>query len=467
MVAFTRSRPYHSKGLKAFALVSIAVLTTNIAPVFAKDDSTAFVGVNVVTMTDDQPLINQTVIVKNRHIQSIGPRNTIKVPTSAKSIMADGNWLMPGLIDTHVHLLNIRKNLDLFIANGVTSVRTLDGRKVYLRWTDDIVKGRRLGPDLLTTGPILDSVVLEDGKKYQVDTAEQARAEVRRQWVEGFRSIKPYTGLTAAAYQAAIAEAQKLGMYVTGHVPDSVGLEGVIAAGQKEIAHTEGLRSAFIANYDPQKMFALYSLDRARIQPVADLLKKSDVAVVTSLSTLQLLYDDTSDIDAVLNRPEIAYQPDYATAMMKAPDYPYANRLPAHYLADVVLPFYKSTIRALEDAKVPLLMGTDSGGIPSLVPDWGTHNELELLVGAGLSPYEALKTATVTPSQIIPGLSDRGIVRVGARADLILLVADPLTKVQNTRSIIGVMANGQWIDGPTREAMIAAAKAAIAKAQPE
>jgi imidazolonepropionase-like amidohydrolase len=467
MRALEYPRTFHFKDIVACAALSILVFTNNLSSAFAKNNSIAFVGVNVVPMTDDQILLDQTVIVKAGHIKSMGPRNSVKVPVSAEVITGDGGWLMPGLIDTHVHPLNIRENLDLFVANGVTSVRTLDGRPSYLRWANDIVKGKRLGPTLLTTGTIIDSVVDDGGKEYKIDTAKEARTEVRRQWAAGFRSVKLYTNLSAAAYRSAVAEAQKLGMYVTGHVPDSVGLEGVIAAGQKEIAHVEELRSAFIAGYDPQKMFSLYPLDRTRIQPVAELLRKNNVAIVTSLSTLQLLYDDTYDIKAVLTRPEIAYQPDYATAMMQATDYPYANRLPAKYLSDVVLPFYKVTIRALENAKVPLLMGTDSGGIPSLVPGWTTHNELELLVDAGLSPYEALKTATVTPSQIIPGLGDRGVVRVGARADLILINGNPLIKVGNTRSIVGVMANGRWIDDIKRQKMIAVAKATISKENPD
>lgn len=468
MAALKSRRSFYFGRVIVFTAVSIAVLSGNMTYAYAKDDSTAFVGVNVVTMTDDQILPDQTIIVKAGRIEAIGPRSSVTVPASAKIITSDGRWLMPGLIDTHVHLLNIREDLDLFVANGVTSIRALDGRPIYLRWANDIAKGKRLGPTFLTTGPIITNMN-DDGKiqRQRFDTAEQARAEVKRQWVAGYRSIKPYTDINAITYKSAVAEAQKLGMYVTGHVPDSVGLEGVIAAGQKEIAHTEELRSALIANYDPQKMFALYPLDRARIEPVVDLLKKNNVAVVTSLSTLQVMYDATLDIKSVLQRPEIAYQPDYATAMMQAPDYSYANRLPARYLGDVVLPFYKTVIRALEDAKVPLLMGTDSGGIPSVVPGWGTHNELELLVDAGLSPYEALKTATVTPSHIIPGLGDRGVVRVGARADLVLLSDNPFTKVNNTRSIIGVMANGQWIDDAKRKAILAAAKVVISKTKPE
>jgi imidazolonepropionase-like amidohydrolase len=459
--------PFFKKLFTRVATIFL-LLATSVTPVFAKTDTTAFVGVNVVPMTDDKVLLDQTVIVKAGSIKAMGPRGEVAIPANTKIIKSDGSWLMPGLIDTHVHLLNIREDLDLFVANGVTSIRALDGRAIYLKWANDITKGKRLGPTFLTTGPMITNMN-DDGKiqRRQFTTAEQARAEVKRQWVAGYRSIKPYTDINAVTYKSAVAEAQKLGMYVTGHVPDSVGLEGVIAAGQKEIAHTEELRSALIANYDPQKMFALYPLDRARIQPVVDLLKKNNVAVVTSLSTLQVMYDATLDIKSVLQRPEIAYQPDYATAMMQAPDYSYANRLPARYLGDVVLPFYKTVIRALEDAKVPLLMGTDSGGIPSVVPGWGTHNELDLLVEAGLSPYEALKTATVTPSQIIPGLGDRGVVRVGARADLILLSANPFTKVSNTRSIIGVMVNGQWIDDAKRKAMLAAAKVVISKTKPE
>jgi imidazolonepropionase-like amidohydrolase len=446
--------------------VSILMLTAGITAAFAKADTTAFVGVNVVPMTDDQVLLDQTVIVKAGRIEALGPRNSVKVPASAKIIASNGGWLMPGLIDTHVHLQDIREFLDLFVANGVTSVRSLDGRPIYLRWANDIAKGKRLGPALLTTGPIIDNSVTDGDKEYRFDTAEKARAEVKRQWGAGFRSIKLYTDLNAAAYQAAISEAQKLGMYVTGHVPDSVGVEGVVAAGQKEIAHVEELRIAFIKNYDPKKMFSLWPMDVSRIEPVTALLKKNNVAVVTSLSTLQALYDQTSDMKAVLNRPEIQYQPDFVTAMMQAPDYDYAHRLPAQYLSDIVLPHFKATIRALKNANVPLLMGTDSGGLPGIVPGWGSHKELELLVDAGLSPYEALKTATVTPAQIIPGLSDRGFVRVGARADLILINDNPLIKVSNTRSIVGVMANGQWIDDQKRQAMLATAKATISKIKP-
>jgi imidazolonepropionase-like amidohydrolase len=467
MAALTRSRSHHFKGLTALALMSITVLATNSAPAFAKDDRTAFVGVNVVTMTNDQVLLDQTVIVKAHQIEVMGPRSTVTVPDSANIIKGDGSWLMPGIIDTHVHLYAIREFLGLFVGNGVTTIRTLDGRPDYLKWANDIAKGKRLGPALLTTGPIIDDSVMDGQVEYRFDTAEKMRVEVRREWKVGYRSVKFYTGLNAEAYQAGVAEAQKLGMYVTGHVPDSVGLDGVVAAGQKEIAHVEELRSAFIKDYNPKKMFSLWPLDRSRIQPVAELLKKNKVAVVTSLSTLQALYDQTSDMKAVLNRPEIAYQPEFATAMMRAPDYDYAHRLPAQYLSDVVLPFYKATIRKLERAGVPLLMGTDSGGLPGFVPGWTSHNELELLVDAGLSPYEALKTATVTPAQVIPGLADRGTVRVGSRADLILIGGNPLIRIGNTRSIIGVMANGQWIDDHKRKGILAAAKTAIAAVRPE
>lgn len=451
------------KALASWVSASILMLVISLTAACAKPDTTAFVGVNVVTMTDDQVLQDQTVIVKAGRIEAIGPRNTVAVPGSANVIKADGQWLMPGLIDTHVHLYQFRPFLDLFVANGVTTVRALDGNPAYLQWANDIARCKRLGPDLLTTGPILHDVVKEGDKEYRFDTAEKMQAEIKRQWKAGYRAVKFYTDVNAEAYKAGVAEAQKLGMYVTGHVPDSVGIEGVVAAGQKEIAHVEELRIAFIKDYDPKRMFSLYPMDRSRIQPVADLLKKNGVAVVTSLTTLQALYDQTSNMKAVLARPEIAYQPEFATAMMRAPDYDYSHRLPATYLSDVVLPFYKATIRALEDAKVPLMLGTDSGGLPGFVPGWTSHQELELLVGAGLSPYEALKSATVTPAQVIPGLGDRGTVRVGARADLILIGGNPLIKISNTRSIIGVMANGQWIDDIKRQKMLTAAKATINK----
>jgi imidazolonepropionase-like amidohydrolase len=457
------SRSYVLKALAASIAASILVLTTSLTAAYAKSDTTAFVGVNVVPMTDDQVLQDQTVIVKAGRIEAIGPRSAVTVPGSAKVIQADGQWLMPGLIDTHVHFSQFRAFLDLFVANGVTTVRALDGHPVYLQWAKDIAKGKRLGPDLHTTGPTINNVIMDGNEEYRFDTAEKARAEVRRQWEGGFRSVKLYTELNAEAYKAAITEAQKLGMYVTGHVPDSVGVEGVVAAGQKEIAHVEELRIAFIKDYDPKKLFSLWTMDQNRLQPVADLLKKNGVAVVTSLTTLQAMYDQTSDMKSVLARPEIAYQPEFVTAMMQAPDYFYASRLPAAYLADVILPFYKTAIRTLNDAKVPLLMGTDSGGLPGFVPGWTSHHELELLVDAGLSPYDALKTATVTPAQIIPGLGDRGVVRVGARADLILIGANPLAKIGNTRAIVGVMANGKWMDDSKRQKMLATAKKVLRK----
>jgi imidazolonepropionase-like amidohydrolase len=443
------------------AVSSCASGTKSYSP--SSSDVTAFVGVDVVQMTDDQVLTDQTVLIRAGIVEAIGPRTEVAVPASAKSIDGNGSWLMPGIIDTHVHLANIRESLDLFLANGVTTVRDLDGQNNYLEWADDIAKGKRLGPSLLDTGPILNDSVMDGKVEYQFDTAEKTRAEVQREWKVGYRSVKLYTDLNADAYKGAIEEAQKLGMYVTGHVPDSVGVEGVVAAGQKEIAHVEELRSAFIKDYDPKEMFSLWPMDRTRIKPVADLLAKNKVAVITSLSTLQHLYDQTSDIQTVLNRPEIAYQPGFATELMQTPDYYYSNRLPAKYLAEVVLPFYQSTIRELEDTKVPLLMGTDSGGIPALVWGWQAHRELQLLVDSGLTPYEALKSATITPSQVIPGLEDRGIVRVGARADLLLLKGNPLTKIGNTQSIVGVMTNGQWIDDQERTKMLDTAKAKTSK----
>ena len=218
---------------------------------------TAFVHVNLVPMTREAILTDQTVLIQGEHIISAGPSNTIQIPDNANIIPGDGAYLMPGLADMHMHLHDNWftdiwpvSPFKLFLANGVTTIRCfgpLGKRSKYaLNLREDIDQGRLAGPRIFTCGKIL-----------YINLKHPERMVIKQKY-QGFDFIKPYSYLTAEAFHEVMATAKRIKIYVAGHIPFQVGLDGIIAAGMDEIAHVEELLWEFV-NFDRSR-----SLDNAK-----------------------------------------------------------------------------------------------------------------------------------------------------------------------------------------------------------
>lgn len=402
-----------------------------------------FVNVHLVPMTDEIVLGDRTVWVRDGRIAAIGIRAPTAGSEEARTIDGRGGYLMPGLADLHVHMDGDPLALALFIANGVTSVREMSGTPRTLEWARAAAESGILAPTIYTTGPILGSREASATERV-INTAAEGRAEVARQYDQGFRLVKPYTFLPAEAYRAIIDDARARGMYSVGHVPYSVGIDGVIAAGQDEIAHIHSLHQDFFAGFDPDHVFDTYEIDERRTAEIAAALAAAGIRVCVTLAVDQALLD-AKDPDAYLRRPQQAYAPPSEAAYMRSARWEFKSLWPRSYLRETYLPWLYRLTRALHEAGVQLVLGTDSG-VPGLIHGFTTHEELRLLVEAGLTPYEALLTGTRHAAAAAGASGQWGTIEVGARADLILVEGDPLQDIANAARIVGVTKAGQWLD---------------------
>ncbi|MGE0581342.1 MAG: amidohydrolase family protein [Steroidobacteraceae bacterium] len=398
---------------------------------------TAIVNVHVLTMQSAEVLPGQTVLVKDGRIEAFGPSGSLRPRPGVRVIDGHGGFLMPGLADMHVHSDGDPMSLLLFLANGVTTVRQMSGLPVYLEWAREAAAGKRLAPDIYSTGPIL--VEKRTPQANQPDMATQVRA----QYAAGYRAIKPYTFLSADDYREAVATARRLGMYVVGHIPYSVGTAGIIAAGQDEVAHVHSFHPDYFRDFDPAQVFREYAVDEEFGEHVAPQLRKAGIAVTTTLVVNQALAD-AQDLEAYASRPEMAYESRAALALMRSPGWTFNKLWPHDYLTRVYLPHMFRLTHTLQRAGVVLVLGTDSG-VPGLLHGFSTHRELQLLVQAGLSPYEALQAGTRNAAAVA-GARDWGAIERGRRADLLLLRDNPLERIGNTQHIEGVMKRGRWLD---------------------
>lgn len=426
-------------------------------------------------MDRERVLVDQTVIVRGDRIAAIGPRATTPVPPDAMRIDARGRFLMPGLGDMHVHL-NSRTYLDLLVANGVTFVRNMWGSPAQLVWRARIEEGALLGPHIFTAGPIMDgSPPIWDGALV-VSTPAEADAAVARQKVAGYDFLKVYNRLSPAAYDAIVAAARKLHMRVIGHVPDEVGLAHALASGQDSIEHLTGYIQAIQRADSPFRTGkqgwggdyrgAEFG-DEHAIAGVAQDTRRAGawncVTLVVS-GTLEKIFagTDLSDTAGL----------DYMPAMMRGMWAHLAARSreirrgfdpERRTQSDERLrrghELHLELVRALHEAGAPILAGTDFPN-PYVVPGFSLHDELDDLVAAGLSPYQALRAATVDPARFLG--ADFGTIEVGKRADLLLLDANPLENVDATRKLAGVLVGGRWHPAGELASRLAEVKARMA-----
>jgi imidazolonepropionase-like amidohydrolase len=401
---------------------------------------TAIVNVNVLTMRSADVLPRQTVLVKAGRIAAIGSAGRLLPEPGMRIVDGNGGYLLPGLADMHVHSQGNPMSLLLFLANGVTTVRQMSGLPVYIEWAQRAAAGEILAPDLYSTGPILGEARAPEGA---AANPEGLAALVQAQHAAGYRAIKPYTYLSAPDYRAALTTAKRLGMYAVGHVPYSVGTVGAIEAGQDEVAHVHSFHQDYFRDFDPAHVFREYAVDEAFGERAAPLLRRAGTAVTTTLIVDQALAD-AQDVDAYIGRPEMAFETPGAAALMRSTEWTFRRLWPRDYLTRVYLPHLFRLTRTLGQNGVLLVLGTDSG-VTGMLHGFSAHRELQLLVQAGLSPYEALLTATRNAAAAA-GSEDWGAIEPGRRADLLLLRDNPLENIGNTRRIAGVMKRGRWLD---------------------
>lgn len=414
----------------------------------------AFVGVHVVPMTDQAVLEDHTVVVRGSVIEAIGPRAGTTVPPDAFVVEGRGRYLMPGLADMHVHLTsgsfaNLRNDFQLWLANGVTTLRVMWGSTGILAERDRIASGEVEGPTLLVASPGIDGPGgTWEASTPTVATAEEARARVEAHAGAGYDFIKVYNELDRAQYAAITVEAGAQAIPVVGHVPSRVGMQSVQDARQMTVEHSLGLK---YAASDP---FTGGTLDEPR---VAELVGRSAVLGVAHTPTISVMALSESRASAIRAGPEVRR---VSPAMRDFFVTGFHHGLPDD-VADREARNGRDMIRAIHDGGARLLVGTDAG-FGWILPGYSIHDELASFVAAGLSPRAALTAATSGAARAMRREGEFGRITVGARADLVLLARNPLDDVGALRESSGTMVRGRWLSRGTLSDRLDAIEASYA-----
>ena len=408
-------------------------------------------------------------------IAAAGPKR--KVSINSATIDGTGKYLIPGLWDMHGHVSD-RESGPLYVLNGVTGVRQIMGHSQSYAWRHQKIEATPIMPRMYLGSTLIDGKPAHVPGSIEISSAGEARAAVRTVKRSGAEFLKVYSKVPAPAYAALMDEAQKLGVRVEGHVPDAVSWFTVAVVGkQRSIEHLWGLPRWVASNAEDlsQRTAQFYesvtwggTLTAEQQKRTIDLQNeaydKYDPSRFSALlghlarnrvwqsPTLIVWETRIRETDAkTLADPRLEYLPQWMRDFWPWKVANDGNEKPAaRALSERRHRFNLDRLGEMHAAGVPILAGTDSP-LPYILPGWSLHEEMELLVQAGLKPMEALQAATSNAGKFI-GREDIGRVRVGALADLVILTADPQRNIANTREIDTVIIAGRSIDRSGRKA---------------
>jgi imidazolonepropionase-like amidohydrolase len=456
----------------------------------------AFTHVTVVEVRSGQLLRDQTVIVEGNRIREVAHSGAVRIPSGALVVDAIGKFLIPGLWDMHTHVLETshdssseellglndrERAFRLLIANGVTGISDMYTRlplSTVALIRQQTAKGTLLGPRIVATGLLVDGDPPMFPGSIVVRSAQEAREAVRRLKRGDADFVKVYSRLSRDAYFGIAEGSIVVSIPFVGHVPESITPQEASEAGQASIEHIYRFDETCYpdAAEDHKRYQELGSdsgLSPAEKQKRRDALKGAWLAKINTAycaPVFQHLAEKRTWVVPTLvdNRANAHFDDDdfkrdprlkYLWREEKTWDakhYPflleYAEIRRDHRLRQFEIEL--NMVRALHGAGVPLLAGTDSGS-PYVYPGFNLHNELQLFVTCGLTPVEALQTATLNPAIFLGRTADLGTIEAGKLADLVLLDANPLDDIANTQKIRAAVVNGRYVDRAALDALLA------------
>jgi hypothetical protein len=430
--------PIHVRRLAPLAACVAALSVLGTGSARPTHRAVAFTHVSVLPMDTDRVMRDQTVITRDDRIVFAGPAASARVPDEATVVDGRGSYLMPGLTDMHVHVHEPEELLSDLVW-GVTTVASYSGNQQTLRWRHAVDDGTMVGPTIYTTAPIIDGVPPINSTHIEVATPAEAKTVVDFEKDAGYDFVKVYNNVSPAVYHAILTEAKARDIIVAGHIARQVGAEESLRAGQKVIAHAE----EFYFTYFRTKP------DTAKVPAIVAATKAADAWVVAMLSSTPDILGLVANIDSAMTFPEARYLPPAIFEAYRPANNGYVHRPdPVAFVARnrVMGAFLPMFVKALSDARVNLLVGTDATSLN--FPGWAVHVEIRDLVNAGLSPFQALVVATRNAGTFVSESVRRsdhfGVVKAGMRADLILLAANPVADIANLDSLRGVEVRGVW-----------------------
>jgi hypothetical protein len=445
-------------------LIDTAVGKAGIAQDVPDRTPIAIRNVNVLTMETEEILAGQTIIIVDGKIAWTGRDDDAEIPDGAR-VIAGNYYVIPGLAEMHAHIPSVRQGeqymhdvLVMYLSQGITTIRGMLGEPAHLDLRDKTRDGDLPGPRIFTSGPSFNAGSATD--------PETVRKMVREQAEAGYDLLKLHPGITLENFDALADEAQKYGLEFSGHISYEVGLVRSLEAGQGSIDHLDRYMeylSGDAANRpDPNIIYFGYDLandaDASLIDEAARLTAEAGVWNVPTNTLLVNVFDPRYAPDDMRQWPGMEYLP----AQMIEGWAGYVSRLRSQddYDPEQARRFLNLRNRltlALHRHDAGLLLGADAPQIFN-PPGFAAHRELVLLVEAGLTPFEALKTATVNVGRYLGEESETGMVKEGFRADLLLLRQNPLEVIHFGDQIAGVIAAGRYYDSEQLQEMLKAVR---------
>jgi hypothetical protein len=452
--------------------------------------SLVFRRVTIIDGTGASARGDMTLVITGNRIKRIGKEGTVAIPDGAQVIDASGKYIVPGLWDMHVHKVDDAGLVaPLFVANGITSVRDMHGNLGLIqRYRKQILEGKLTGPRIFAAGPVVDGPKPTWPNSIPVANAADGRQAVGTLKARGADFIKVYDLIPRDGYLALAAEAKLQGVTFAGHVPVSVSAAEASDAGQRSIEHLlgvpeacssreEGLRkelAQILAGPQPRAALSEWFLKRVKDLVIyydeakaralyARFVRNGTVQVPTLVALRALAY-------AGERRPSdsayLKYLRPFERLVAKNPKLDFRLKgLTAQDVANLKEYYYKQIemVRDMHRAGVEVLAGSDSSALFNIYPGFSLHEELSLLVEAGLTPMEALQSATRNPARFFGLLDTVGTIEEGKIADLLMLNADPLKDITNTSKIDSLVLNGRLLDRKALDELLGVAEAAANK----
>ena len=409
-----------------------------------------FHSVNVIPMDKERVLSNQDVVVKDGKIVAIGDAGKIKSDEDAIIVDGQGKYLIPGLAEMHAHVppvddIEPMKNvLSLFVVNGITTIRGMLGHPRHIELRAKIQSGEILGPHFYTSGPSFNG--------NSVKSTEAAEAMVVEQKKAGYDFFKLHPGLSKENFLAIAKKANELNMRFAGHVSYDVGVWLAINEGYASIDHLDGFVEALVPGVENIKesgrgLFGLFiakKADTTKIAALTTALRDHHVWVVPTQALAERWFTPLKSAEAFSKDPEMIYMSqktlsnwiDGKNSLMKGSAYDSASVI-------ALIDLRRKLIYACQKNGVGILSGSDAPQVFD-VPGFSLHQELQYMVAAGLTPYEALVTSTVNVAEYF-NLPDAGTIKEGNVSDLVLLNGNPLSDISQTQNIQGVIIGKRWL----------------------
>ena len=404
----------------------------------SKDSTLAIVGATLIDGSGAAPVADAAVVIQKGRIVAVGPRSKVKIPRHAKIVDVQDKTTLPGLWDMHAHFEQVEWG-PIYLAAGVTTVRDCGNEFEFINAVRDAIAQKRgLGPRLLMAGVVDGTGPMALGVE-RVDTPEQARTWVDRYHAAGFQQMKIYSSVKLEEVKAVAEEAHRLGMTVTGHVPEGLNAFQVIEAGQDQINHigyiadimgpmlppNAGFRERFVAE-------ANLDLGSPEARKALAFLKAHHTVVDPTMALSEFMTATTA-------KPPASFEPGVNKVAPELSEQLTDVGPPTERskMGDAVLAKEIAIVGALHRAGIPVVAGTDQ-----TVPGYSLHREIELYVQAGFTPMEAIQAATIVPARVMGMEKQSGTVEKGKRADLILINGNPLEDIHNTRNVEYVITNG-------------------------